>query len=113
MQKQKYGRIINITSSLSQNGAGGYAAYSAANAGLESLTRTVADEEYEHGILVNLYNPGTLRSDMHAIGKESRTRHAGYCAARQSFLWRTDRNHTFLRIKRTSRGILPGWFFCC
>jgi 3-oxoacyl-[acyl-carrier protein] reductase len=70
MRAQKYGRIINITSSLSQNGAGGYAAYSAAKAGLESLTRTIADEEHEHGILVNLYNPGTLRTEMHATGKD-------------------------------------------
>ncbi|MEK3881839.1 SDR family oxidoreductase [Paenibacillus sp. PL2-23] len=70
MRKQQYGRIINITSSLSHNGAGGFAAYSAAKAGLESLTRTVADEEHEHGILVNLYNPGSLRSEMHATGKD-------------------------------------------
>ncbi|MHA6485307.1 SDR family NAD(P)-dependent oxidoreductase [Paenibacillus sp. strain BS8-2] len=70
MRTQRYGRIINITSSLSKNGAGGYAAYSAAKAGLESLTRTIADEEHEHGILVNLYNPGTLRTEMHATGKD-------------------------------------------
>lgn len=70
MRKAKYGRIINITSGLSWNGAGGYAAYSAAKAGLESLTRTLADEEQEHGILVNLYNPGTLRTEMHATGKD-------------------------------------------
>lgn len=70
MRAQKYGRIINITSSLSKNGAGGYAAYSAAKAGLESLTRTIADEEHEHGILVNLYNPGTLSTEMHATGKD-------------------------------------------
>jgi len=73
MRRQKYGRIINITSSLSRNGAGGFAAYSAAKAGLESLTRTVADEEHEHGILVNLYNPGTLRTGMHATGKDPAT----------------------------------------
>ncbi|MCA0758039.1 SDR family oxidoreductase [Paenibacillus sp. N4] len=70
MRQARYGRIINITSGLSWNGAGGYAAYSAAKAGLESLTRTLADEEYEHGILVNLYNPGTLRTEMHATGKD-------------------------------------------
>ncbi|GKU75868.1 SDR family NAD(P)-dependent oxidoreductase [Paenibacillus sp. L3-i20] len=70
MRGKRYGRIINITSSLSQNGAGGYAAYSAAKAGLESLTRAVADEEHEYGILVNLYNPGTLRTEMHATGKD-------------------------------------------
>lgn len=70
MRNAKYGRVINITSGLSWNGAGGYAAYSAAKAGLESLTRTLADEEHEHGILVNLYNPGTLRTEMHATGKD-------------------------------------------
>lgn len=70
MRQAKFGRIINITTGLSWNGAGGYAAYSAAKAGLESLTRTLADEEHEHGILVNLYNPGTLRTEMHATGKD-------------------------------------------
>ncbi|MBW7474453.1 SDR family oxidoreductase [Paenibacillus oenotherae] len=70
MRKAHFGRIINITSGLAPNGAGGYAAYSAAKAGLESLTRTVADEENEHGILVNLFNPGTLKTEMHATGKE-------------------------------------------
>ncbi len=69
MRQRKYGRIINITSGLSQNGSGGFAAYSAAKAGLESLTRTIADEEYDYGILVNLYNPGALRTEMHTIGK--------------------------------------------
>ncbi|MFC3341100.1 SDR family NAD(P)-dependent oxidoreductase [Paenibacillus abyssi] len=73
MRKSRYGRIINITSSLASNGAGGYAAYSAAKAGLESLTRTLADEEHENGIIANLYNPGTVKSEMHATGKEAST----------------------------------------
>jgi 3-oxoacyl-[acyl-carrier protein] reductase len=73
MRNSHYGRIINITSSLASNGAGGYAAYSAAKAGLESLTRTTADEENEHGILVNLFNPGTLRTEMHATGQDPAT----------------------------------------
>ncbi|RAP78614.1 SDR family NAD(P)-dependent oxidoreductase [Paenibacillus montanisoli] len=70
MRNERYGRIINITSGLALNGAGGYAAYSASKAGLESLTRTTADEEQEHGILVNAFNPGTIRSEMHATGKD-------------------------------------------
>ncbi|MUT65909.1 SDR family NAD(P)-dependent oxidoreductase [Paenibacillus sp. NEAU-GSW1] len=70
MRQSKYGRIINITAGVSRSGSGGYAAYSAAKAGLESLTRTLADEEQEHGILVNLYNPGMLRTEMHATGKD-------------------------------------------
>lgn len=70
MRANRYGRIINITSGLARNGAGGFAAYSAAKAGLESLTVTTAHEEHEYGILVNLYNPGTLRTEMHAVGKD-------------------------------------------
>ena len=73
MRERRYGRIVNITSGLAVNGAGGYAAYSASKAGLESLTRTAAEEEASHGILVNLYNPGTIRSEMHATGKDPAT----------------------------------------
>ncbi|QHT62664.1 SDR family oxidoreductase [Paenibacillus lycopersici] len=70
MRRARYGRIINITSGLASNGAGGYAAYSASKAGLESLTRTTADEEHNYGILVNAFNPGTIRSEMHATGND-------------------------------------------
>ncbi|WP_284641425.1 SDR family NAD(P)-dependent oxidoreductase [Paenibacillus silviterrae] len=70
MRARKYGRIINITSGLASNGAGGYAAYSASKAGLESLTRTTAEEESEHGVLANLFNPGTVKSEMHATGQD-------------------------------------------
>lgn len=70
MRKQRYGRIINITSSLAVNGAGGFAAYSAAKAGLESLTRTIAEEEGSYNILANLYNPGMIKTEMHGTGKD-------------------------------------------
>lgn len=70
MRKQKFGRIVNVTSGLATNGAGGYAAYSASKAALESLTRTTTDEESEYGITALLFNPGTIRSEMHATGQE-------------------------------------------
>jgi 3-oxoacyl-[acyl-carrier protein] reductase len=73
MRAQQYGRIINITSSLAQNGAGGFAAYSASKAGMESLTRTTAEEEESYGILVNIYSPGSLKTGMHATGKDPLT----------------------------------------
>ncbi len=72
MRKQQYGRIVNITSSLSLNGAGGYAAYGASKAALESLTRTTADEEGERNILANLFDPGPIKTGMHATGKDPR-----------------------------------------
>lgn len=70
MRTQRYGRIINITSGLAPNGAGGFAAYAAAKAGLESLTRTVAEDEGSNGILCNMYNPGPIKTEMHATGKD-------------------------------------------
>lgn len=70
MRTQKYGRIINITSGMAPNGAGGFAAYAAAKAGVESLTRTVAEDESGSGILCNMYNPGPIKTEMHATGKD-------------------------------------------
>jgi 3-oxoacyl-[acyl-carrier protein] reductase len=73
MRKQHYGRIINITSSLAQNGAGGFAAYSASKAGMESLTRTTAEEEESYDIIANIYSPGSLKTGMHSTGKDPLT----------------------------------------
>lgn len=73
MRAQKHGRIINITSSLSENGAGGYAAYGASKAAVEAFTRTAAEEENEYNILINLFNPGTIKTDMHATGQSPYT----------------------------------------
>jgi len=72
MRKQKYGRIVNITSSLAQNGADGFIAYAASKAGLESFTRSLAEEEEKSNILVNLFNPGTVKTEMHATGRDPR-----------------------------------------
>jgi 3-oxoacyl-[acyl-carrier protein] reductase len=70
LRQQGSGCIINITSALAANGAGGYAAYSASKAALESLTRTAAEEERVHKLGIFLYDPGTVRSEMHATGRD-------------------------------------------
>ncbi|WP_409344745.1 SDR family NAD(P)-dependent oxidoreductase [Paenibacillus sp. MBLB4367] len=70
MREQGYGRIVNITSALAHNGSGGFAAYSASKAALESLTRTIADDEIGHDILINMFNPGAIKTDMHATGRD-------------------------------------------
>lgn len=67
MRKQKYGRIVNITSDLA-NGACGFAAYSASKAGLESLTRSIAGEEGGYDLLINLYNPGLVKTEKQTNG---------------------------------------------
>lgn len=64
MMKQSWGRIINIGSIASRIGLGGQANYTAAKAGLEGLTRSLAQEYGKRGITVNTVNPGFLETDL-------------------------------------------------
>ncbi|MBO0993930.1 SDR family NAD(P)-dependent oxidoreductase [Bacillus sp. SD088] len=69
MRKQQYGRIVTITSAMAHYEYEGFGAYSAAKAGLEGLMRTVALEEKEHGILVNMFDPGNLKTEQNPYGE--------------------------------------------
>ena len=64
MMKQSWGRIINIGSVASRIGLGGQANYAAAKAGIEGLTRSLAQEYGKRGITVNTVNPGFLETDL-------------------------------------------------
>ena len=63
MVKQKYGRIINI-SSTSALGNRGQVNYSAAKAGLQGFTKTLAIELGRYGITANSVAPGFIETDM-------------------------------------------------
>jgi 3-oxoacyl-[acyl-carrier protein] reductase len=63
MVPRKYGRIISL-SSTSALGNRGQANYSAAKAGLQGLTRTMAIELGPFGITVNAVAPGFIETDM-------------------------------------------------
>jgi 3-oxoacyl-[acyl-carrier protein] reductase len=65
MRERGFGRIVNVTSGWSCDGAPGYAAYAAAKAGLDSLTRSLAGELGRgEDVLVNGFNPGTMQTPM-------------------------------------------------
>lgn len=66
MIKQRYGRIINITSVVGSSGNPGQVNYSAAKAGLAGLTRSLALEVASRHITVNCVAPGFIESDMTA-----------------------------------------------
>lgn len=68
MRKQQYGRIISITSAMASFVYEGLGAYSAAKAGLEGLMKTVAIEEAGNGILVNMFDPGNLKTEQNPYG---------------------------------------------
>ncbi len=64
MLKQRYGRIINITSIFGQIGQTGQANYAAAKAGLIGLTMAVAREVASRNITVNAVAPGYIETAM-------------------------------------------------
>lgn len=66
MMKQRYGRIVNISSVVGVLGNPGQANYVAAKAGVIGLTKTAARELSSRGITVNAVAPGYIETDMTA-----------------------------------------------
>lgn len=66
MMKQRYGRIVNITSVIGATGNPGQANYAAAKAGVAGLTKALARELGSRGITVNCVAPGFIATDMTA-----------------------------------------------
>ncbi|MBI2770068.1 MAG: 3-oxoacyl-ACP reductase FabG [Burkholderiales bacterium] len=66
MMKQRFGRIISITSVVGASGNAGQANYAAAKAGVAGMTRALARELGSRGITVNCVAPGFIETDMTA-----------------------------------------------
>ncbi len=64
MVRQRYGRIINITSVVAQAGNPGQANYIASKAGLIGLTKAIAAEVASRNITVNAVSPGFIATSM-------------------------------------------------
>lgn len=64
MAKQRYGRIVNVTSVAAFMGNPGQANYSASKAGIVGLTKTVAREYAGRGVTVNAVAPGFIETAM-------------------------------------------------
>jgi 3-oxoacyl-[acyl-carrier protein] reductase len=67
MLKQRWGRIINITSIFGQTGQAGQANYSASKAGLIGLTMAIAREVGSRNITCNAVAPGFIETAMTAV----------------------------------------------
>jgi 3-oxoacyl-[acyl-carrier protein] reductase len=70
MLKQRWGRIINITSVFGQMGQAGQANYAASKAGLIGLTLAMAREVASRNITVNAVAPGFIETSMTAALSE-------------------------------------------
>jgi 3-oxoacyl-[acyl-carrier protein] reductase len=64
MMKQRYGRIVNISSVVGASGNPGQANYVAAKAGIVGLSKAVARELASRNITVNVVAPGYVDTDM-------------------------------------------------
>ncbi len=64
MMKQKYGRIINITSPVAHLGFAGQANYAASKAGQIGMTKSLAKETARKKITVNCVSPGFIATDL-------------------------------------------------
>jgi 3-oxoacyl-[acyl-carrier protein] reductase len=64
MMRQRFGRIVSITSVVGQTGNPGQANYAASKAGLVGMSKALAQELASRGITVNCVAPGFIRSAM-------------------------------------------------
>ena len=67
MMRERWGRIVNISSIVGATGNPGQANYTAAKAGLIGLTKTLAQEMASRNITVNSVAPGFVETDMTAV----------------------------------------------
>jgi 3-oxoacyl-[acyl-carrier protein] reductase len=71
MMKQRWGRIVNITSVVGASGNAGQANYAAAKAGVAGMTRALAREVGSRQITVNCIAPGFIATDMTEVLPEA------------------------------------------
>ncbi len=72
MLKQRWGRVIGITSVVAATGSPGQTNYAAAKAGMIGMTKALAHEVASRGITANCVAPGFIESDMTAVLPEAR-----------------------------------------
>ena len=71
MLKQRYGRIVNLSSVVGLRGNAGQVNYAASKAGVIGMTKSLAKELASRGVTVNAVAPGFIETDMTAALPEA------------------------------------------
>ena len=71
MMKQRYGRIVNLSSVVGLRGNAGQVNYAASKAGVIGMTKSLAKELASRGVTVNAVAPGFIETDMTAALSEA------------------------------------------
>jgi 3-oxoacyl-[acyl-carrier protein] reductase len=84
MMKERWGRVINISSVVGEMGNPGQANYVASKAGLIGLTKALAQEMGSRNITVNAVAPGFIETDMtHTLSQELKDNLVGHIALKR------------------------------
>ncbi|MBB3108757.1 3-oxoacyl-[acyl-carrier protein] reductase [Paenibacillus phyllosphaerae] len=74
MRERKSGRVVHIMPGVIHVGENGFPAYAVAQSSLHKMTQVAAASEREHGILINILNPGAIRTELNPFyGEEPET----------------------------------------
>ena len=109
MMKQRYGRIVNITSVVGASGNPGQANYAAAKAGVAGMTRALARELGSRDITVNCVAPGFIETDMtEGLRRSPEGRAAGADPARPPRPGRARSPHAVAFLASPEAGYITG-----
>jgi 3-oxoacyl-[acyl-carrier protein] reductase len=67
MMRERWGRVVNISSVVGESGNAGQANYVASKAGLIGLTKAIAQEMASRNVTVNAVAPGFIDTDMTSV----------------------------------------------
>ena len=112
MMKQRYGRIVNMSSISGVGGNAGQANYAASKAGVIGLTKTIARELAARGVTANAVAPGFISTDMTDALSEKQREAIGEQIPMKRFGTVDDVAHLVSFLASEESGYITGQVIC-